>query len=118
MRLIHPVFHVTMLEPAVPNIIPGRIQSPLPPKTIDGEEHYEITTIRDSAISKRYHMLLCYLVEWKGYEETGEGLEWISADDLNAPDAITDFHLLNPDKPSPVEKLLASDYHGGQVPLA
>jgi len=54
-------------------------------------------------------MLLHYLVEWKGYEETGEGLEWVSADDLNAPDAIADFHALNPDKPSPISNLVASD---------
>jgi hypothetical protein len=117
MRLVHPVFHVAMLEPAVPNTITGRVQSPPPPETIDGEEHYEITAIRDSAINKRYRMPLRYLVEWKGYEETGEGLEWISADDLNAPDAISDFHLLNPDKPGPVEKLVASDYRGARVPL-
>ena len=76
-----------MLEPAILNTIPSRVQLPLLPETIDGEEHYEITAICDSAINKHYHMLLCYLVEWKGYEETGEGLEWISADDLNAPDA-------------------------------
>jgi hypothetical protein len=118
MCLVHFVFHVAMLKPAVPNTIPGRIQSPPLPETIDGEEHYEITAMHDSAISKCYHMPLCYLVEWKGYEETGEGLEWISADDLNAPDAIADFHLLNPDKPGPIEKLLVSDYRGGQVPLA
>jgi hypothetical protein len=69
-------------------------------------------------ISKHYRMPLHYLVKWKGYEETSKSLEWISADDLNAPDTITDFHLLNPDKPGPIETLLASDYHGGQVPLA
>jgi hypothetical protein len=69
-------------------------------------------------ISKCYHMPLHYLVKWKGYEATSEGLKWISADDLNAPDAITDFHLLNPDKPGPIKKLLASNYHGSQVPLA
>jgi hypothetical protein len=99
-----------MLEPVVLNTIPSCIQSPPPPETIDSKEHYEITAIRDSTISKRYCMPLCYLVEWKGYEETGKGLEWISADDLNAPDAIADLHLLNPDKPSPIKKLLASDY--------
>ena len=39
MCLIHPVFHITMLEPAVFNIIPGCIQSPPPPETINGKEH-------------------------------------------------------------------------------
>ena len=56
-------------------------------------------------------MLLRYLVKWKDYgEKTSEGLEWVSADDLNAPDAIADFHSLNPDKPGPVNKLIASNY--------
>ena len=63
-------------------------------------------------------MPLCYLVEWKGYEETGEGLEWVSAEDIQAPDALADFHALNPDKPSPVDKLVASDYHRGRLPGA
>ena len=45
-----------------------------------------------------YCMPLCYLIEWKGYEETSKGLEWVSADNVNASDAITDFHALNPDK--------------------
>jgi hypothetical protein len=45
MCLIHPIFHVAMLKPAVTNTIPGRIQSPLLPETIDNEEHYKITTI-------------------------------------------------------------------------
>ena len=56
-------------------------------------------------------MLLHYLVEWKGYEETGKDLKWVSADDLNAPDAIASFHTLNPDNPGPFDKLIASDYH-------
>ena len=35
-----------------------------------------------------------------------EDIEWVSADNLNAPDAIADFHSLNPDKPGPVNKLV------------
>ena len=110
MRLVHPVFHITMLEPATPNTIPGHIQSLPPPENIDSKEHYEITTIHDSAIVRHY------LVEWKGYEETSKGLEWVSADNINASDAIADFHALNPDKPGPVENLTASDYRGGCIP--
>jgi hypothetical protein len=45
MCLVHPVFHVAILKPAVPNTIPSCIQSPLPPETIDSEEHYKITAI-------------------------------------------------------------------------
>ena len=49
MCLIHPIFHIAMLEPATPNTIPGHIQSLPLPETINGEEHYEITAICDSA---------------------------------------------------------------------
>ena len=51
-------------------------------------------------------MPLCYLVEWKGNKETGEGLEWVSAEDIQMPDALTDFHMSNPDKPGPINKLV------------
>ena len=62
-------------------------------------------------------MPLHYLVEWKGYEETSEGLKWVSTDDLNTSDAIADFHSLNPNKPGPDDKLIASDYCSGCIPL-
>ena len=71
MCLVHPVFHVLMLEPHTLNTISGHVQSPPPPKTIDNEEHFKINTICDSAIIHHYWMPLCYLVECKGYEETG-----------------------------------------------
>ena len=60
-------------------------------------------------------MLLCYLVKWKDYKETGEGLKWFSAKDIQVPNALADFHTLNPDKPSPIDKLVASDYCGGRL---
>ena len=46
MHLVHPVFHILMLEPHTPNTIPGCVQSPPPPETINGEEHFEINAIR------------------------------------------------------------------------
>ena len=39
-RGVHPVFHVCMLEPAVPNEIPNRVQSP-PPPNYDHNDHHE-----------------------------------------------------------------------------
>ena len=75
MHLEHPVFHVAMLEPAVPNTIPGHIQSLPPPESIDDKEHYKINAIHDSAIVCCYQIPLHYSVEWKAYKETSEGLE-------------------------------------------
>jgi hypothetical protein len=48
MHAVHPVFHVSMLEPSTPNSVPNRIQPPPPPVIIDEEPEYEISEILDS----------------------------------------------------------------------
>ena len=53
MRAVHPVFHVSQLEPATPNIIPNRVQPPPPPIEVDGEPEYEIPEILDSKLDRR-----------------------------------------------------------------
>ena len=45
MRAVHPVFHVSQLEPATLNVIPNRVQPLPPPIEVDGEPEYEITEI-------------------------------------------------------------------------
>ena len=52
MRAVHPVFHVSQLEPTTPNTRPNRSQSPLPPVAVDGEPEYEITEILDSKLDQ------------------------------------------------------------------
>ena len=52
MRAVHPVFHVSQLEPAMPNTIPNRSQPPPPPVEVDGEPEYEITEILDSKLDR------------------------------------------------------------------
>jgi hypothetical protein len=34
-----------------------------------------------------------------GYENTDEQFTWVSADDIDAPKALEDFHWRYPDKP-------------------
>ena len=53
MKSVHPVFHVSQLEPAVPNVIPNRVQTPPPPVKVDGEPEYEISEILDSKVDRR-----------------------------------------------------------------
>ena len=53
MRGVHPVFHVSMLEPATPNEIPNRTQSLPPLINIDGEPEFEIAKVVDSKIDKQ-----------------------------------------------------------------
>ena len=52
-RGVHPMFHVSMLEPAVPNEILNCVQSPPPPVDVQGELEYEIAEVLDSKIDKR-----------------------------------------------------------------
>ena len=50
MHAIHPVFHISQLEPEIPNQIPNHVQ-PMPlPVEIDDELEYEIAEILDSKI--------------------------------------------------------------------
>ena len=103
MKAVHPVFHVSQLEPAVPNSIPNRTQPPPPPIQVDGELEYEIAEILDSKVDRRRSCKLLYLVRWLGYEGTDEETEWLPATELgHASDLVADFHSRYPDKPGPV----------------
>ena len=70
LQQIHPVFHVSLLEPA---IIPGWHPEPPPPIEIDSEMEYEVAKILDTRIQNGQ---LEYLVEWEGYEHTPEASSW------------------------------------------
>jgi hypothetical protein len=106
MRSVHPVFHVSMLEPATPNTIPNRTQPPPPPVEVEGEAEYEIAAILDSKLDKRRSCKLLYLVRWSGYEGTDEEFSWLPAIELgHASELVTDFHAAYPDKPGPLHSL-------------
>jgi hypothetical protein len=102
LRRVHPVFHVSMLEPFPDNLIPNRTSSPPPPVEIDDELEYEVTAIVGSRI---FRGKLQYRVEWLGYEEAdaSERWTWESAKDLNhAQEAIAAFHDINPEAWGPL----------------
>ena len=105
MRAVHPVFHVSQLEPATPNVIPNRVQPPPPPIEVDGKPEYKITEILDSKLDRRRHQCpLLYLVRWAGYEGTDEETSWLVATELgHVTDLVTNFHKAYPDKPGPFE---------------
>ena len=103
MQAIHPVHHISMLEPAPPNVIPNRFQPPPPPIEIEGELEFEIDRILDSKIDKRRKCKLLYLVQWTGYEDTDEDKSWLPATELDhASEAVSEFHSKYPDKPGPL----------------
>ena len=106
---VHPVFHVSMLEPATPNTIPDRVQLPPLPVFVDGEPEFEITEILDSNIDQWHrNCKLLYLVCWTGYASTDEDEEtsWILATELgNAPELVADYHTAYLAKPGPLHQV-------------
>jgi hypothetical protein len=106
MRAVHPVFHVSMLEPHIPNTIPGRIDPPPSAIVVDGEPEYEIARIVDSKIDRRRSCKLLYKVIWSGYEGTAEESDWVPATELaHATELVADFHSAYPAKPGPLSSL-------------
>ena len=103
MWAVHPLFHVSMLEPTHINVIPEHTQLPPPPVEIDSELEYEISEILDSKIDKCWkHCNIVYLVRWTSYEGSDEETSWVLANELgHASEIITDFHKAYPNKPGP-----------------
>ena len=62
---IHPVFHVTLLEPYRESRIPGREQQPQIPVEVEGEEEWEVEDILGS--QENANGVVVYLVKWKGF---------------------------------------------------
>src|SRR5262249_89627 len=94
---IHPVFHVSLLEPFHANDITARVQHPPPPVIIDGHEEFEAEAILDSRV--RYRKLQ-YLVHWKDWPISSR--TWEPPEHLtNAQDLVDAFHRAYPHKPRP-----------------
>jgi hypothetical protein len=92
---IHPVFHVSLLEPTRGDPMPGQ-QIPLPePVIIDREPEYEVEDVVDSYI---FHRRLQYLIKWRGWD----ALTWEQATKVNKLQAIDDFYARYPNKPGPL----------------
>jgi len=107
MCTVHPVFHVSQLEPAIPNTIPDRIQPPPPPVEVDGELEFEISEILDSKVDCRHRSCkLLYLVQWSGYEGTDKEMSWLLATELgNTTELLENYHVRYLDKPGPLASM-------------
>ena len=104
MCAVHPVFHVSQLEPAIPNTIPNQMQPPPPPVEVDGELEFKISKILDSKINHRCKTCkLLYLVQWSSYKGNDEETLWLLATELgNATELLDEYHSQYPDKPGPM----------------
>ncbi|MBW0508428.1 hypothetical protein O181_048143 [Austropuccinia psidii MF-1] len=96
---MHPVFHISLLEPVKTSTIPNQHHESLSPIIIEEEEESEVSQILDSKLKRRK---LWYLVEWKGFSQDPERPSWEPAKNLkNFPELVKDFHSLYPDKAGP-----------------
>ncbi|MBW0484182.1 hypothetical protein O181_023897 [Austropuccinia psidii MF-1] len=98
-KSVHPVFHVSLLEPVKHSAIPNRHQLPLPPVLVEEQDKWEVAQVLDSKLKRGKSW---YLVEWKGFSADPERTTWEPASNLtNSPDLVKDFHSLYPDKLGP-----------------
>ena len=92
---IHPVFHVSLLEPHVANTFPSRVVAPPLPIQVDGLPEFEVDFLLDSKFRRRK---LFYKIRWVGYDTSEDS--WEPAINLsNASEAISAYHLKYPNKP-------------------
>lgn len=92
---VHPVFHVSLLDPAREDPLPGQVQPPPPPVVVDNEEEYQVEAVLDSRLRRGR---LQYLVQWVGYDDP----TWEPAEYLHDNAALDNFHRQYPDKPGPL----------------
>ena len=82
---MHPVQHISKLEPVANDPYPGQIVPLPPPVELDGEEDGHVEEVLDAEI--RY-LKLQYLIEWTGYDIP----DWRNARDVDGLQAIHIFH--------------------------
>ncbi|KAG0153712.1 hypothetical protein PDIDSM_2367 [Penicillium digitatum] len=95
---IHPVFNVSLLQPAATNPVNGQVTEPAPPVEVEGLEEWEVEDILDSRWERRGRggPRLKYTVKWIGYDEpTEEPVEYLD----HAREIIRNFHRRYPHKP-------------------
>lgn len=90
---IHPVFHVSLLKPVVPDPFPDHRPGPPAPIIIDGDEEFEVEAVLDC---RKRRGQTQYLIKWKGYGP--EENSWEPARNVHATDLIRAFFRSNPQK--------------------
>jgi Chromo (CHRromatin Organisation MOdifier) domain len=84
---IHPVFHVSLLEPATPDAYPNQNQNPQP-ILVDNDTEFEVDTILQVRGKGKRRK---YLVRWKNTDESENTWE-PTANLTNCQDKIKEFH--------------------------
>jgi hypothetical protein len=98
---IHPVHHVSLLDPVARDLLPGQQITPPPPVDVDGDQEYQVEGVEDS---RMYRNQLQYLVWWTRYDQ----MTWEPAKDVDGLQALDALHEMHPQKPGPLGMV-----HGG-----
>jgi hypothetical protein len=85
---IHNVFHVDLLLPYKETDAYGPAFARPPPDLIEGEEEYEVESIRDMRMTRGQKRQ--YLVHWKGYPVSDDS--WVDERDMNTPILIQEYN--------------------------
>jgi hypothetical protein len=103
---IHDVFHADLLTPYRETDFHGRNYERPPPDLINGEEEYEIERVVDSRRHGRGGKIQ-YLIKWKGYPDSEN--QWVSWDDVNAPELLAEFKERNPNALSHIRGIVGDE---------
>jgi Chromo (CHRromatin Organisation MOdifier) domain len=87
---VHNVFHVDLLLPYKETEAYGTPFTRPPPIIEEGEEEYEIESIRDARRRGRGRKLQ-YLVHWKGYPNSDDS--WVNHEDVHTPELLEQYYL-------------------------
>jgi hypothetical protein len=93
---IHNVFHVDLLLPYKETDAYGPAFARPPPDLIEGEEEYEVESIRDMRTTRGRKRQ--YLVHWKGYPMSDDS--WVDEKDMNTPNLIQEYHTAAAGRPN------------------
>jgi len=96
---IHRVQHFSLLDTVVEDPMARQCVEPPPPVAVDGEEDYQVSSVKDSLV---YRNQLQYLIQWTGYDS----LTWEPAKFGAGLQAVEEFHQQYTQKPGPLENVL------------
>jgi transposase InsO family protein len=88
---IHPVFHISLLEPAPPGAPPAPTTGIQP---INPNAEYEVESILDCQYIRKQ---VKYLIKWKDYPHSDN--TWEPRSHLQCPELLASFHRQNPGLP-------------------
>jgi len=94
---VHPVFHISLLEPYTVNPFVGQVQEGLPLVEVEGEQEWEVKEVLDSKIVRGK---LLYYIDWEGFgpqDRMWELIEHVQ----HASELIAAYYRDYPTRPSP-----------------